>query len=92
MPVLDAYPGTESLSVAVLTAAFLGDVVGQPQPLALAPLLQGCFAVELMGSRQHRLGGGVPVRGEPAVNRVQVAKGGVQRSDQRLGGDRSTRG
>ena len=83
---LDAHPAAEAFGVAVLAAAFFGGVAGQSQPLALAPLLQGCFAAELMGSRQHRLGSGAPVRGEPAVNRFNVAEGAVQRTDQSFGG------
>ena len=39
-----------------------------------------------MGSGQHRLGGGAPVGGEPAVNRFNVAEGAVQRTDQSFGG------
>ena len=46
---LDAHLAAEAFGVAVLAAAF-GGVVGQSQPLALAPLLQCCFAVELVGS------------------------------------------
>ena len=83
---LDAHPAAEAFGVAVLAAAFFGCVAGQSQPLALAPLLQCCFAVELVGSGQHRLGGGTPVGGEPAVNRLKISEGAVQRSDECLGG------
>ena len=50
IPVLDAHPAAEAFGVAVLVAAFLGGVVGQSKPLALAPFLQSGFAVELVGS------------------------------------------
>ncbi len=86
LSLLDAHTAAEALGVAMLTAAFLSGVAGQPQSLTLAPLLQSSFAVELVGGGQHCLGGGLPVGGEPAVNRLKVAKGVVQRADQRFGG------
>ena len=43
LPVLEAHPAAEAFGVTMLLAAFLGGVVGQSQPLALAPLLQGCL-------------------------------------------------
>ena len=54
LPVLDAHPADEAFGIAVLAAAFLGGVAGQSQPLALAPLLQRRFAIELVGSGQYR--------------------------------------
>ena len=45
---LDAYPAAKAFGVAVLAAAFFGGVVRQSQPLALAPLLQSCFAVKFV--------------------------------------------
>ena len=53
---LGCSPGSESVRPP-LAAAFFGGVAGQSQPLALAPLLQGCFAAELMGRRQYCLSG-----------------------------------
>ena len=61
-------------------------VLATPHQFGGKTALQGCFAAELMGSRQHRFGSGAPVRGEPAVNRFNVAEGAVQRTDQSFGG------
>ena len=82
----DLHSAVESLRITMLSAAFFGAVLRQAQPLTLAPFLQGGFAMEVMGCRQHDCTGVVPVGGEPAEDRFQAAAGAVESSDQCLGG------